>query len=181
MYALDMTYCRHCPRTHTIFKQSHYQSHIVHFCEKQQISIRFSCGFFPQQRLFSRTQTQVKTSPATSRSLKTCPSSEPGVVHCGRKLELARCPPVSHFRSCAPLDLLKRSSEMKSCDYWLESDEPRFLTVFLQQSSGHQQLQVQTWRPVRKQSGRSSLQFAVWNSSRSRNCHWSSSSSRTMV
>lgn len=40
---------------------------------------------------------------------------------------------------------------------------------------------VQTWRPVKKYRGLSSLQLAVWNSSRKRNCHSSSSSSRTMV
>lgn len=39
----------------------------------------------------------------------------------------------------------------------------------------------QMCRPVRKKSGRSSLALAVWNSSRSRNCHSSSSSRRTTV
>lgn len=39
----------------------------------------------------------------------------------------------------------------------------------------------QMCRPVRKKSGRSSLALAVWNSSRRRNCHSSSSSRRTTV
>lgn len=39
----------------------------------------------------------------------------------------------------------------------------------------------QMCRPVRKKSGRSSFALAVWNSSRSRNCHSSSSSRRTTV